>query len=65
MTPSKTEGYGKDTVIKTKEATATPDSVTAFYMALQSEWRHAEAAVNEAKGKWNMAGGTGREDLQS
>lgn len=55
MTPSKTEGYGKDTVIKTKEATATPDSVTAFYMALQSEWRHAEAAVNEAKGKWQTA----------
>lgn len=55
MTPSKTEGYGKDTVIKTKEATATPNTVTAFYMALQAEWRHAEAAVNEAKGKWQMA----------
>lgn len=55
MTPSTTEGYGKDIVIKTKETTATPDSVTAFYMALQSEWRHAEAAVNEAKGKWQMA----------
>lgn len=55
MTPSKTEGFGKDTVIKTKEATATPDSVTDFYMALQSEWRHAEAAVNEANGKWQTA----------
>ena len=55
MTPSKTEGYGKDTVIKTKEATATPDSVTAFYMTMQSEWRHAEASVNEAKGKWLTA----------
>ena len=52
MTPSKTEGLGKDTVIKTKAATATPDAVTDFYMALQSEWRNAEAAVNEAKGKW-------------
>ena len=24
-------------------------------MALQSDWRHAEAAVNEAKGKWQTA----------
>lgn len=55
MTPSETEGYGKDTVIKTKEATTTTNSITAFYMALQSEWRHAEAAVNEAKGKWQTA----------
>lgn len=55
MTPSKTEGYGKDTVIKTKEATATADAVTTFYMTLQSEWRHTEAAVNEAKGKWQLA----------
>lgn len=55
ITPSYTEGYGKDTVIKTKEATATPEAVTGFYMALQSEWRHAEAAINEAKGKWQLA----------
>ncbi|MCH5213748.1 MAG: hypothetical protein J1E97_01045 [Muribaculaceae bacterium] len=55
MAPSQTEGYGQDTVIKTKEATATTDAVTAFYMALQAEWRHAEAAVNEAKGKWQSA----------
>lgn len=52
MNPSTTEGFGKDTVIKTHEATATPEAVTEFYLSLQSEWRHSEAAVNEAKSKW-------------
>lgn len=50
--PSKTEGVGKDTVIKTRQPTAKTDAVTDFYMSLQSEWRHAESAVNEAKGKY-------------
>lgn len=54
MSPSRTEGYGKDTVIKTKNITADSQTVTDFYMSLQNEWRHAESSVNEAKGNWEL-----------
>lgn len=65
MSPSTTEGTGKDTVIKTKQPTADTKAVTDFYMSLQGEWRHAESAVNEAKGEWEMDDTELRLDLTS
>lgn len=55
FTPSRKEGSGKDIVIITRKPTATTQDVTNFYMSLQSDWRHSESAVNEAKSKWNTA----------
>lgn len=55
LNPSTIEGTGKDTTITTKVPTAATEAVTDFYMALQSDWRHAEAAVNEAKSNWQLA----------
>lgn len=55
LTPSRKEGTGKDIVIITRQPTATTQDVTSFYMSLQSDWRRAESAVNEAKNKWATA----------
>ena len=52
ITPSVREGVGKDTVIFTKNLTASKESVNDFYMELQADWRHAESKVNEANGEW-------------
>lgn len=55
VTPSKAEGSGKDMIIKTCIPTASAESVTDFYMSLQSYWRHAESTVNQAKGEWELS----------
>lgn len=53
LNPAHKEGTGQETVIITKQPTAETKEVTDFYMSLQSNWRHAEAAVNQAKSNWN------------
>lgn len=52
LKPATAVGTGKETIIETKVPTANNEAVTEFYMSLQSEWRHAESAVNESKSRW-------------